>query len=148
MRPYPKIVLTLNLICLAWPAWAGEVHKCRLGDRILYQSSPCPPGHEALPVAQSATKPDSAAMAQAQARAKADLAAAESLRQREARQEAEQRKRETEAERQALACARQLEVIRMLESPSSDAPSARKKDQRRATTERKAYIRQCGPLPR
>jgi len=148
MRAHPLIALALMLIYLAWPASADQVRKCRLDDRILYQSSPCPPGFETLPVAPPSTVPDATAAAQAHARAKSDLAAAERLRQREAREEAERRKSEAEAERQALACARQLEVIRMLESPSPDEAAKRKKGQRRATGERKAYIRQCGPLPR
>jgi len=148
MRPQPLIALALMLIYLAWPASAGEVRKCRLDDRILYQSSPCPPGFETLPVSPPSTAPDATAAAQAHARAKSDLAAAERLRQREAKEEAERRKSEAEAERQALACARQLEVIRMLESPPRDEAAERKKGQRRATSERKAFIRQCGPLPR
>lgn len=148
MRPYLNIALSLTLICLAWPALADAVRKCRLDDRIVYQSSPCPPGFETLPVAPPATAPDTASVAQAHARAKADIAAAERLRQREDREAAARRAREAETERLALACARQLEVIRMLESPSPDESSERKKGQRRATSERKAYIRQCGPLPR
>ncbi len=141
-----SLALALALSGLAGPAPAGEIHKCRLDDRILYQSSPCPPGFETLPVAPPATSPDPVSTAQARARAKADLAAAERLRQLEAREASQQRAREAEAERQALACARRLEVIRMLESP--DAPSERKKGSRRATSERKAYILQCGPLPK
>lgn len=143
-----RIVLVLTLICLALPAPAGEVRKCRQGERILYQSSPCPPDFETLPVAPPATAPDAASMAQARMQAKADIAAAKSLRQREDREEAQRRAREAEAEKLALTCARQLEVIRMLESPAHDEDSTRKKGQRRATSERKAYIRQCGPLPR
>lgn len=142
------LTLAVALASLACPALAGDVHKCRQGERILYQSSPCPPDFETLPVAPPATAPDRASVTQAQTRAKADIAAAESLRQREAREASQQRAREAEAEKHALACARQLEVIRMLESPSADDSSARKKGQQRATTERKTYIRQCGPLPR
>jgi hypothetical protein len=148
MRPALKTALALTLICLAWPASAEAVRKCRLDDRVLYQSAPCPPGFETLPVNPPATNPDRAAMAAARARARADLAAAEDLRRREAREESAQRAREAAAERQALACARQLEVIRMLESSAADASAERKKGPRRATSERKAYIRQCGPLPR
>lgn len=149
MHPSLNFVpLAVALASLAWPALAGDVHKCRQGERILYQSSPCPPGYETLPVAPPATAPDMASVAQAQTRAKADVAAADSLRRREAREEAARRTREAEAEKHALACARQLEVIRMLEAPSPDDSSARKKGQQRAATERKAYIRQCGPLPR
>ncbi len=140
------LALALALSVPAGPAPAGEVHKCRLDDRILYQSSPCPPGFETLPVAPPATTFDPDSAAQARAQAKADLAAAERLRQIEAREASQQRAREAAAERKALACARRLEVIRMLESP--DAPSERKKGPRRATSERKAYILQCGPLPK
>lgn len=139
-----EIILALMLIGLTWPGMANTLRKCRLGDRVVYQSSPCPPGSETLPVAPPATAPGSYDIARAKAQAKADIAAAERLRQRDAREEAARRARETEAEKLALACARQLEVIRMLESASADAP---KKDRRRALNERKAYIRKCGPLP-
>ncbi len=142
-----KIALALLLLIPACFASAEAVRKCRLDDRILYQSAPCPPGFETLPVAPPATVPDPASAAEARARAQADLAAAERLRQREAREEAARRAREAEAEKQALACARQLEVIKMLESSPPDAVDTRKKNKARATSERKAYIRQCGPLP-
>lgn len=149
MHPSVNVLtLAVSLVSLACPSLAGDVHKCRQGERILYQSSPCPPGYERLPIDPPATAPDAAAVAQAQTRAKADIAAAERLRRREAREASERRAREAEAEKHALACARQLEVIRMLESPSPKDPSARRKGQQQATAERKAYIRQCGPLPR
>lgn len=149
MPPSVNVVtLAVALVSLAYPSLAGDVHKCRQGERILYQSSPCPPGYERLPLAPPATAPDRASVAQARTRAKADIAAAESLRQREAREASERRAREAEADKHALACARQLEVIRMLESPPAEAASDRKNRQQRAISERKAYIRQCGPLPR
>lgn len=138
------IILALTLIGLTRPGMADTPRKCRLGDRVVYQSSPCPPGSETLPVAPPATVAKADEIAKAQAQAKADIAAAQRLRQRDAREEAARRAREAEAEKLALACARQLEVIRMLESAPADAP---KKDRRRALSERKAYIRKCGPLP-
>ncbi|MGQ9685115.1 MAG: hypothetical protein ACUVT2_02245 [Thiobacillaceae bacterium] len=138
------IFLALMLIGLTWPSMADTVHKCRLGERVVYQSSPCPAGAETLPVAPPATAPEADDMAKAKAQGKADIAAAERLRQRDAKEEAARRAREAEAEKLALVCARQLEVIRMLESASADAP---RKDRRRALSERKDYIRKCGPLP-
>jgi hypothetical protein len=148
VRTFLDLALILALLGLVGPVSADAVYKCREGERILYQSAPCPPGYEALTVAPPATDPDPAAQAQARAQAKAELAAAERLRRREAREEAERRARAAESERLASTCARRLEVIRMLESADGDAPAERKKAQRRAINERKAYILQCGPLPR
>lgn len=143
-----KLAAAPLLAGLALTALADTVHKYRQGEHVVYQSSPCPVGYESLPIAPPATDPDRTAVARARAMAKADLAAAERLRQREAREEAKRRKREVAAERQALACARLLEVIRTLESPTAHGVSDRHKGPRQAISERKAYIRRCGPLPR
>lgn len=128
---------------------AAEVYKCRQGERIVYQAIPCPPAAQAIEIVPPPPEPDPASVAQARAQAKADIAAAASLRRREAREAAQRRAREAAAERQALACARRLEVIRMLEAPSpSETQTSKRQGRRLALQERKAYIRDCGPLPR
>lgn len=128
---------------------AAEVYKCNQGGRIVYQADPCPPEAKAQSRLPPAPEPDPAAAAQARAEAKADLAAAAALRRQEAQEEAQRRAQAAAAERQALACARRLEVIRMLEAPTpGETQTAKKQGQRLALQERKAYIRACGPLPR
>lgn len=144
-----KIALPLLTLAAVSPAAAAEVYKCLQGGRILYQAEPCPPGSQAQARLPPAPEPDPASIAQARAEAKADLAAAAALRRREAQEEAQRRAHAAAAERQALACARRLEVIRMLEAPTTgETQTAKKQGHRLALQERKAYIRECGPLPR
>lgn len=147
---HPALIgLPLLMLCTALPADAAEVFKCRQGERFVYQSLPCPPDAQTLKIVPPAAAPDPASVAQARAQAKADIAAAAALRQREAAEEARRRAQAAAAERRAIACLRRLEIIRMLEAPApGEGQMARKKGQRLALQERKAYIRDCGPLPR
>lgn len=147
-RPSPRLLVIL--LFAAVPSLdAAEVYKCRLSGHIVYQAAPCPLEAQAQSRLPPAPEPDPASVAQARAEAQADLAAAAALRRREAQEEAHRRAQAAAAERQALACARRLEVIRMLEaSIPGETPTAKKQGQRLALEERKAYIRACGPLPR
>ena len=143
------IPLAILLFAAVQAIDAAEVYKCRQGERTVYQTDPCPSEAQTQSRLPPAPEPDPASVAQARAQAETDIAAAAALRRREAREAAQRRAREAVAERQALACARRLEVIRMLEAPTpGETQTTRKQGQRLALQERKAYIRNCGPLPR
>lgn len=135
------------MLAAGQPLPAATVYKCRQGERIVYQAAPCPPDAQSLAVIPPAAQPDIASSARARAEAEADIAAAAALRRREAQEQAQHRARAAAAERQALACARQLEVIRLMES-AGEAQTGKRQTRRLALQERKAYIRECGPLPR
>lgn len=138
--------LAVWLLAAIPPIDAAEIYKCRHAERIVYQAEPCPPEAQTQSRLPPAPEPDPVSVAQARAEAKADLAAVAALRRREAQEEARRRAQAAAAERQALACARRLEVIRMLETTAPGEIG--KKGKRLALQERKAYIRECGPLPR
>lgn len=146
----PSYIPLTILLFAAVPALdAAEVYKCRQGERTIYQADPCPPEAQAQTRLPPPPVPDPASVAQARAQAEKEIAAAAALRRREAHEAAQHRAREAATERQALACARRLEVIRMLEAPTpGETQTTRKQGQRLALQERKAYIRNCGPLPR
>jgi len=125
------------------------VYKCRQGERIVYQANPCPPVTQGQSRLSLDPGPDPASVTQARDQAEADIAAAAALRRREAREAAQRRAQEVAAERRALACTRRLEAARMLEAPAPGETQAdRRMRQRLALQERKAYVRECGPLPR
>ncbi|MCS6785989.1 MAG: hypothetical protein NZ524_02990 [Thiobacillaceae bacterium] len=130
-----------------WSAGIGVqaegLYKCREGGRIVYQSLPCPPGAQALPVRPPATAPEAEDTARAQKQARAEIAAAEALRRREREAEAERVRQARAAAEEEARCARRLEVIRMLEREAVKG----KRKERRALQERKEYILHCGPLP-
>ncbi len=149
MSPPSHLLLAILLFATVPSLDAAEVYKCRQGERIVYQADPCPPEAQSQSRLPPAPEPDPAAFAQARAEAKADLAAAAALRRQEAQEEAQRRAHAAAAERQAIACARRLEVIRMLEAATpGETQTAKRQGQRLALQERKAYIRACGPLPR
>jgi hypothetical protein len=142
----PTIAAAICLAALALAAGGAGAgpYKCRLGGRILYQEAPCPPGSVGLPLDGAVAAPDAASASAARARAQADIAAAEAIRRREAREEAEREVRRAEAEKHARACARLLAVI--LEE-EAEAPAAdKKKPVSKASSERRKYLRECGPL--
>ncbi len=135
--------MALLALCVA-PGWAaGDMQKCRQNGRIIYQNAPCPADSVPLALEAPLPPPDTESISRAQARAKADMDAAEAIRVRKAREEAELRAIEAEAERHAQDCARLLAIIREIETL---APSDKdRRTPRKATAERKEYLKKCGP---
>lgn len=72
----------LALILVSEPVHS-EIHKCRQGERVIYQEFPCPAGSLNLVPPDSPSLPSAYAVEEARNRAKNDVAAALALRKRE-----------------------------------------------------------------
>lgn len=142
MRACPG-VFALLVLALTSPPLRADIHKCSLGDRLIYQEAPCPTGSRALPPPAPPPRPSAYAEEEARLRASQDIAAAEALRQRE-RKEAEAKAREAIAleRKQARECERLRERIESAETRAK--PGQRGK----ATLNkaRRTYREECGAL--
>lgn len=128
--------ITLFALLLAsTPAYA-EIHKCRQGERVIYQSDPCPAGNLSLTPPVAPARPSAFAVEEARARAKNDIASAEALEKREAKAAQALEKQRAEARRQETDCARLLVKINHAEASNSRKKTL-KIDQRK-------YRKECG----
>ena len=135
-----RIAPALLALSLASTAAQAEIHKCRQGDRVIYQENPCPSG--SLPLAAPAVQPQPSAfeVEEARIRAKNDLDAAEALRKREEKTTKAQERSRAQAGKQEADCARLLDKIEQAEAKAKPGKKTTlKSDQRK-------YQKACGPL--
>ena len=130
-------LLALSLACTTAHA---EIHKCRQGERVIYQENPCPSGSQSLAAPAVQPQPSAFAVEEARVRAKNDLDAAEALRKREEKAAKAEEKSRAETEKREADCARLLDRIERAEAKAKPGKSnPLKSDQRK-------YQKACGPL--
>ena len=135
-----RIAPALLALSLASTAAHGEIHKCRQGDRVIYQENPCPSGSLSLAAPAVQPQPSAFEVEEARVRAKNDLAAAEALRKREEKAAKAEEKSRAQAGKREADCARLLDRIEKAEAKAKPGKSnALKSDQRK-------YQKACGPL--
>ena len=135
-----RITPVLLALSLASATAQGEIHKCRQGERVIYQENPCPSGSRSLAPPEVQPTPSAFAVEEARVRAKNDLDAAEALRKREEKTTKAQEKSRAQAGKQEADCARLLDRIEKAEAKAKPGKSnALKSDQRK-------YQKACGPL--
>ncbi len=108
MKRMQQWTLTLLALALPWaPAWA-DIHKCRQGERVVYQETPCPAGSLALTPPEVLPPPSAFETEAARLRARDDRAAVEVLYQEEEKRAAQAARlaeqARAEAARQAAEC--------------------------------------------
>lgn len=131
----------IALLLASAPAHA-EIHKCLQGERVIYQSLPCPVGSWSLPPPEAPPAPSAYAVEEARGRAKNDIAAARALRKREEEAAATREKARAAADKQESDCTRLLDKINQAEAraePGKQRKKPLKSDQRK-------YRKECGAL--
>ena len=137
-----RIAPVLLVLSLASSAAHGEIHKCRQGERVIYQENPCPSGSQSLAAPAVQPQPSAFEVEEARVRAKNDLAAAEALRKREEKAAKAEEKSRAETEKREADCGRLLDKIEKAEAKAELGKSNKttlKSDQRK-------YQKACGPL--
>ncbi|MDP2833401.1 MAG: hypothetical protein Q8Q28_08965 [Pseudomonadota bacterium] len=137
-----RIAATLLALALASGSAHAEIHKCSQGERIVYQSSPCPPGSQSLTLPEALPPPSAYTVEEARSRAKNDIAEAEALRKRDEKSAATREKARAAASKQETDCTRLLDKINQAEAkaePSKQQKKTLKSDQRK-------YRKECGAL--
>jgi len=133
---------TLFALLLASAPVHAEIHKCRQGERIVYQSQPCPPGSQSLTPPAALPAPSAYAVEEARTRAKNDITEADALWKREEKAAEVREKARATAHKQVTDCARLLDKINQAEAkvePSKQQKKILKSDQRN-------YRKECGAL--
>jgi len=134
--------LIVTALLLASAPVHAEIHKCRQGERVVYQEFPCPTGSQSLAPPKAQPAPSAYEVEQARARAKNDIAAAEVLRKHVERTTKTQEKQRTAARKQETDCMHLLGKIEKTEAKASlgkNQKSTLKSDQRK-------YRKECGPI--
>ncbi len=140
------------LIVMALPAW-GQMYKCRAGERILYQATPCPTGSTPLSVVTASPEPDVWSVDEARRRARGEQDQLKELEKKTVEREGVARKQADvdarEAAKRAKECADQLDDIQAAEDKALKA--ARKKGQhpvegKQLAKDKAKYLNECGPL--
>jgi hypothetical protein len=137
-----RTYLVATTLLLASVPVHAEIHKCRQGERVVYQETPCPVGSQSLTPPAAPPTPSAFAVEEARARAKNDIAAADALRKREEKAAKALEKKRAEVRKQETDCARLLDRIETAEAKtklSRHQKSTLKSDQSK-------YRRACGPL--
>lgn len=137
--------IALLTLCLAGMPAHAEIHKCRQGERVIYQSQPCPAGSVSLKSPELPPQPSAFAAEEARARARHDITAAEALRARE-RKEAEARDRQAAAEAKKLEeeCERLRGALEREETRTKVKPGKQPKTSEKQS--RREYLERCEPL--
>ncbi len=133
---------TLIALLLASTPVHAEIHKCRQGERVIYQSSPCPVGSLSLTPPEAPPSPSAYAVEEARKRAKNDIAEAEALWKQEEKAAATREKARAAASKQEADCARLLEKI---EAAQAKAES-NKNRKRTLKSDQRKYRKECGAL--
>lgn len=141
MKRHGHWLLLFAQILVTAPAQA-EIHKCRQGERVTYQSNPCPTGSLALPPPARPAVPSAFAVEEARIRAKQDIGAADALRKRDAKAASAKTKQRAEARKQEHVCTRLFDRIKNKEA-QAELTLKQKKALKR---EQRQYHRQCGSL--
>lgn len=137
-----RIAPALLALALASAAAHAEIHKCRQGERVIYQEQPCPGGSQPLAPPEAPPTPSAFSVEEARVRARKDLAEAEALRKREEKAAKAQEKRRAEVQKQETVCDRLLDRIEKaetMENLSRSKKNTLKSDQHK-------YRKTCGPL--
>lgn len=136
--------IALFTLCLAGMPAHAEIHKCRQGGRVIYQSLPCPAGSVSLKSLEIPPQPSAFATEEARVRARNDITAAEALRARE-RKDAEARDRQAAAETKSLVkeCGRLRRAIEREEARTKAKPGKQPKASEKKT--RREYLERCEP---
>ncbi|MDD5389981.1 MAG: hypothetical protein PHD37_11580 [Gallionellaceae bacterium] len=137
-----RIAATLLTLALASGLAQAEIYKCRQGERIAYQSQPCPAGSQPLTAPEPLPAPSAYAVEEARGRAKNDIAEAEALRKREEKSAATREKARAAAGKQESDCAHLLDKINQAEA-KTDLSKTRKKTLK---SDQRKYRKECGPL--
>lgn len=142
-------VLTL-LVCA--PAQA-EMFKCRVGERTLYQSAPCPAGSVAAPMSAPAPEPDAWSVNEAQRRARAEQDQLKALDQKTAVQDKVERQAAAELAQETRKRAKECDALRedIQQTEDKAAKAARKKGTRvtegkQLVKDKAKYETECGAL--
>jgi hypothetical protein len=130
-------LLTLFLALASGPAHA-DIHKCLEGDRVIYQSQPCPANSAKLPMREMAPVPSAYEVEEARLRAKGDIAAADSLRKQEEKRTLAREKTRATARKMDTDCTRLLDKIQKAE--------AGKGKKKALKDEIRKYRKDCGEL--
>lgn len=139
----------LALALVSAPA-LGQINKCQVGGRVLYQESPCPAGSTARTTLEPMLAPSAYENEAARSRAKSDIEAVDAIKKRDdkSRQDqAEQRTKANQAEtkerakaaKQAIACQKLREAIAKAEQQIQ--PS--KNTQKQLSSDREKYDEDC-----
>jgi len=134
-------IALLALTLASTPAHA-EIHKCRQGDRVVYQELPCPTGSQPLAPPEAPPSPSAYDVEQARARAKNDIAEAEALRKRDEKTDKALERSRATIRKQETDCARLLEKIENAETKVN----LRKSQKSTLNSDKRKYRKVCGPL--
>ncbi|MDP2432840.1 MAG: hypothetical protein Q8O33_12515 [Pseudomonadota bacterium] len=133
---------TFFALLLASAPVHAEIHKCRQGERVIYQSSPCPVGSVSLTPPEAPPSPSAYAVEEARSRAKDDIAEAEALRKREEKSAATREKARATSRKLASDCARLLDKINQAEAKTE----ASKQQKKTLKSDQGKYRKECGGL--
>lgn len=137
-------------LALASAPALGQINKCQIAGRVIYQEAPCPAGSTARAALEPTLQPSAYESEAARSRAQSDIEAAEAIRKRDdkSRQDqAEQRTKAYQAEtkeraktaKQAIACQKLREAIAKAEQQIQ--PS--KNTQKQLSSDREKYDEDC-----
>ncbi len=137
-----RMAATLLVLALTSGSAHAEIHKCRQGERIVYQSQPCPPGSQSLTLPDAPPPPSAYTVEEARSRAKNDIAEADALWKREEKAAEVREKARATTGKQESDCARllgKIETAQVKAKPGKSRKSTLKSDQLK-------YRKLCGPL--
>ncbi|MBI5331767.1 MAG: hypothetical protein HZB71_14290 [Betaproteobacteria bacterium] len=150
MSPRTLTAVFSLLVCTSAQA---EMFKCRVGDRTLYQSSPCPAGSVATPMAAPAPEPDVWSVNEAQRRARAEQDQLKALDQKTAAQDKVERQAAAEQAQETRKRAKECDALRkdIQQAEDKAAKAARKKGTRvvegkQLGKDKEKYASECGAL--
>lgn len=135
------IAFATALLLASAPVHA-EIHKCRQGERVVYQEAPCPSGSQSLTPPAAVSQPSAFEVEAARARARKDIAAAEALRKREELEAKALERKRAAAHKQDVDCTRLLERI---EAAQAKEKLSKSQKSTLRSNEHK-YRKVCGPL--
>ncbi len=138
----PAYRSALFVLILVSATARAEVHKCRQGERVIYQSQPCPAGSLALDPPETLPEPGAYEVNEARTRARNDISAAEALRHREEKTAKTREKAHASALRQETDCTRLLGKIGKAEAGTESGKSRKKT----LKSDQRKYRKECGPL--
>ncbi len=119
-------VLVITLLALPCAPARADIHKCRQGERVVYQETPCPAGSLALSPPELLPPPSAFETEAARLRARDDKATVEVLRQEEQQQEVEAARRAEQAQTEAR---KRLAECDKLQDRINDAQEKKKPSQ-------------------
>jgi hypothetical protein len=137
-----SIVPTLFVLAMASAPTQAEIFKCRQGERVIYQSSPCPADSQSGAIIEVPPQPSAYEVEQARQRAKGDINEATALRKRDEKADQVLDRKRAAAHKQEVDCARLLDKIEKAEAK----PKLSKAQKGDLKSEQRNYRKECGPL--